>query len=78
MAAGNRNSKGKPSDYVRHYGNQMRTDKNYLAAVCGNKRAGYVTDDISDVTCIKCTARLLNLACTLSKLMKPFFPDPNK
>lgn len=78
MAAGDRNKSGKPKDFVRHYGDQKRTDKDYLMAVCGNKRAGYVTNDTSDVTCIKCMNILLENACEVAEKFKGLFPNPNK
>ena len=50
MSAGDRNNKGKPIDIVRHFGNSDV----YSEAICKTKNAGYITDDISDVTCKKC------------------------
>lgn len=50
MAAGERNKKNKPTDIVRHYG---IIDGN-KPTICKNNRAGYITSDKSDVTCLKC------------------------
>lgn len=78
MAAGDRNKKGKPKDFVRHFGDKKSPDKDYLLAICGNKRAGYVTNDLYDVTCEKCTIKLLDLAIEVNKKFKGLFPNPNK
>ena len=78
MAAGDRNKSGKPKDFVRHYGNQKNHNKDYLLAICGNKRAGYVTDDIHDVTCVKCTCKMLDMAVEIKERYKGLFPNPNK
>lgn len=58
MAAGDRNKSGKPKDFVRHYGNKMNSKTLYLIAFCGNKKAGYVTNDTTDVTCMKCISKI--------------------
>lgn len=50
MAAGTRNKNGKPVDFVKHYGNK----EGQLPTVCNNKKAGYITSGIKDVTCLKC------------------------
>ena len=49
MAAGERYSNGKPKDIVKHA-------KSGLTGLvhCGQKNYGYLTDDWSDVTCLKC------------------------
>ncbi len=78
MPAGDRNKKGKPTDMVRHYGLEKNPFKDYLMPICGNKRAGYVTDDVSDVTCERCMAGLLNAACKFSEMTRGLFPNPNK
>lgn len=78
MAAGDRNKNGKPKDFVRHYGTEKNPDKNYLLAVCGNKRSGYVTDDSGDVTCVKCLNKMLENAIAIKEKYKGLFPNPNK
>ena len=78
MAAGDRNKKGKPKDFVRHFGDKKSPNKDYLLAICGNKRAGYVTDDYRDITCIACTNRLLERAIEVREKFKGLFPNPNK
>lgn len=57
MAAGDRNKNGKPKDLVKHYG-EVLNDNHYLLAICGNKRAGYVSYDKNEITCIKCINKI--------------------
>lgn len=57
MAAGDRNKKGEPVDFVRHYG----ATPGKLPTLCGNKRAGYITNEPYDVTCKNCIRKLKNI-----------------
>ncbi len=52
MAAGDRNSKGKPTDVVVHYNVSSRTP------FCGTKNWGYATANKDEVTCLKCLKKL--------------------
>lgn len=52
MAAGDRNKAGKPKDIVKHFSNDT-------LPVCGTKGFGYRTNDISDVTCLKCRRKII-------------------
>lgn len=52
MAAGDRRINGKPKDIVRHFGLSV-------SPICGTKGFGYVSADISEVSCIKCKAKII-------------------
>lgn len=56
MAAGDRYENGKPKDVVRHArkGGQHPEGRE---SMCGRKDPDYVTDDMTDITCLKCIQR---------------------
>lgn len=56
MATGDRNSKQKATDIVRHYSDT--TDGGI--PVCGTKNYGYSTTHREDVSCIKCKNRMIS------------------
>lgn len=54
MAAGDRYKNGKPKDIVRHARVGGQSDD---VTMCGRKNPGYITDDMSEVTCLACIRR---------------------
>ena len=69
MAATDKNSKGKRTDYAKHY--SLITGG---SPVCGNKNYGYSTNDTNEVDCERCTVWLLNMACQINNNMKSIVP----
>jgi hypothetical protein len=57
MAAGDRYKNGKPKDIVRHAKARVPITGE-IKALCGNKNAGYLTFDDTDVTCLKCLKKI--------------------
>jgi hypothetical protein len=55
MAATERNTKGKATDFVAHLSMTVPGEGPVL---CGNKKFGYATTDKSEVTCLKCLAKM--------------------
>ena len=54
MAAGDRKNNGKPKDIVRHFSKISGGEP-----ACLTKGYGYSTNDIYDVTCIKCKRKII-------------------
>ena len=55
MSAGDRNKlTGKPLDIVRHYLNNPNDE----ITLCKRKNWGYASNNINDVTCLKCLKML--------------------
>jgi len=52
MAAGDRNSKGKATDIVCHLDKHRVNGRRF--AYCNTEGAGYITERIEDVTCLRC------------------------
>jgi hypothetical protein len=60
MACGDRNAKGKPTDYVWHY-----VDNEDMRTVCGIN--GNWVYDIKEVTCKKCLKKIKQLQFGVKK-----------
>ncbi len=61
MAAGERYKNGKPKDVVRHFGHSFSDVETTLTVepICGTKGSGYVSDNIDEVTCIRCKRKII-------------------
>lgn len=53
MSASDKTKNGNWKDYVRHFGHIHGGE-----AICGNKNAGFVTKDETDVDCKKCLKKI--------------------